>query len=332
MNSLFKNRTRELYLAGVVVLIALLVGVKSSDFLGITNLVEVFNDTSILLMLALGQMIVIITRGIDLSIAANLALTGMIVALINSSMPDLPLSFLILFSIVFGAILGSFNGLLVWKLGLPAIVVTLGTMAIYRGVIFLLSNGEWVNSHEMTHWFVGMPRETFLGVPLLSYFGVIALVLMFLFLSYFRIGREIYASGSNPHAASYTGINIGRTQFFTFVISGAISGFCGYLWVARYAVAYVDIANGFELQVVAACVIGGISIAGGSGTLLGCLLGCLFLGVVNNALPVIGISPFWKLAISGGVIIAAVVLNSRSERSKQKIILKPESAEVQATH
>ncbi len=140
------------------------------------------------------------------------------------------------------------------------------------------------------------------------------------------LGRSIFAVGGNPHAAVYTGIDVGRTQFLAFVLSGALAGLTGYLWVARYAVAYVDIAGGFELEVVAACVIGGISIAGGVGSVGGAVLGALFLGVVKNALPVVNISPFWQLAISGGAILIAVAFNARAGRAKGRIILK--SAEV----
>ena len=126
----------------------------------------------------------------------------------------------------------------------------------------------------------------------------------------------------NPLAAVYTGLDVGRTECAAFVLSGALAGLTGYLWVARYAVAYVDIAGGFELEVVAACVIGGISIAGGIGSVGGALLGALFLGIVKNALPVINISPFWQLAISGSAIIIAVAFNATSNRSKGRVILK----------
>jgi rhamnose transport system permease protein len=136
------------------------------------------------------------------------------------------------------------------------------------------------------------------------------------------LGRAFYAVGGNAHAAVYTGISVGYTRFMAFVISGGLAGLCGYLWVSRYAVAYVDVAGGFELDVVAACVIGGISIAGGIGTVLGAVLGALFLGVVKNALPVAGISPFWQLAISGAAIIVAVAFNARAERSRGRVILK----------
>jgi rhamnose transport system permease protein len=136
------------------------------------------------------------------------------------------------------------------------------------------------------------------------------------------LGRSFFAVGGNPHAAVYTGINVGRTQAAAFVLSGALAGLTGYLWVARYAVAYVDIAGGFELDVVAACVIGGIAIAGGAGSVGGAVLGALFLGVIKNALPVVGISPFWQLAISGSAIILAIAFNARQGRAKGRIILK----------
>ena len=128
--------------------------------------------------------------------------------------------------------------------------------------------------------------------------------------------------GGNPHAAVYVGLDVGRSQFAAFVISGALAGLTGYLWVARYAVAYVDNAGGFELDVVAACVIGGISIAGGVGTVAGAILGALFLGIIKNALPVIGISPFWQMAISGSAILLAVMFNATSAREKGRLILK----------
>jgi rhamnose transport system permease protein len=229
---------------------------------------------------------------------------------------------LLIMALTIGAFLGSINGLLVWLLDVPAIVVTLGTMSVYRGVIFLLSNGEWVNAHQMSHAFIAFPRQLFLGLPILSWIAISVVLIMFYLIKYRRWGRDFYTAGGNPTAAFYTGINVGRTKFYAFVVSGLLGGLCGYLWVSRFAVAYVDVANGFELQVIAACVIGGISIAGGIGSVFGCVLGALFIGIVNNALPIIGISPFWQMAISGSVIIIAVIVNSRSERKVGRNILR----------
>lgn len=313
---------REALLAAVILLMIAAIGSRVPSFVSPGNLAEIFNDTSILIILALGQMMVLLTKGIDLSMAANLALTGMIVALLNFQHPEIPVWALILLATACGLVMGMINGLLVWKLGIPAIVVTLGTMSIYRGIIFLLSNGGWINSHQMSDSFLVLPRFALLGLPVLSWCAIAAVIVVSYFLRYSRTGRALYTAGGNATAAYYTGINAGKMQFISFCLSGALAGFCGYLWISRFAVAYVDVANGFELQVVAACVIGGISTMGGIGRVLGCLCGALFLGVINNALPVIGISPFWQMAISGAVIVIAVLLNERSNKHKGRLILR----------
>ncbi|MEE3359781.1 MAG: ABC transporter permease [Pseudomonadota bacterium] len=319
-------KSREAILLGAILALLALISTRFTGFVAPSNLIGVFTDTSPLIILALGQMVVILTRCIDLSVAANLALTGMVCAMVNVAAPDLPVPVIIALSLLLGAFLGAINGILVWKLDIPPIVVTLGTMTIFRGVIFLLTDGQWINSHEMSAEFTGFPRAVFLSIPVLGWIAIAIVAIMALVMTRTTLGRAFYAVGGNPHAAVYTGINVGRTQFLAFVLSGALAGLTGYLWIARYAVAYVDIAGGFELDVVAACVIGGVSIAGGAGTVIGTLLGALFLGVVKNALPVVDISPFWQLAISGAAIIIAVTFNARAGRSKGRVILK--SAEV----
>jgi rhamnose transport system permease protein len=316
-------RNRDVVLALVIVgLIALFTYIRPT-YATPTNLREIFNDTSILIILALGQMIVILSRCIDLSVASNLALTGMIVAMINATYPEVPVLLLPLVAAAAGFCLGAFNGFFVWKVGIPPIVVTLGTLAMYRGLIFIVSGGgKWINSHEMTEGFLALPRSHFLGLPLLSWTAIVIAVGVFLFIRFTRPGRAFHAVGGNPTAAVYAGLDVGRTQFTAFCISGTFAGLCGYLWISRYAIAYTEIASGFELRVVAACVIGGISIAGGIGTVPGAALGALFIGVINNALPVIHISPFWQNAISGAAIIAAVVINARQERRGGRLILR----------
>ena len=314
--------SREALLMGAIIVLLGLVATRFPSFITPENLASVFNDTSPLILLAIGQMIVILTKCIDLSVAANLALTGMVVAMINVVAPDVPVVVIIIVAIGLGTLMGAFNGILVWKLDIPPIVVTLGTMTIFRVIIFLISDGKWVNSHEMTDAFKAFPRAEFFGVPTMSWTAIFVLIAFTIVMTRTTMGRSFYAVGGNPHAATYTGINVGKSQFLAFTISGALAGLTGYLWVSRYAVAYVDIAGGFELDVVAACVIGGVSIAGGIGSVGGAVLGALFLGVIKNALPVINVSPFWQLAISGTAIIIAVAFNARANRDKGRIILK----------
>ena len=314
--------SREALLMGAIIVLLGLVATRFPSFITPENLASVFNDTSPLILLAIGQMIVILTKCIDLSVAANLALTGMVVAMINVVAPDVPVVVIIIVAIGLGTLMGAFNGILVLKLDIPPIVVTLGTMTIFRGIIFLISDVKWVNSHEMTDAFKAFPRAEFFGVPTMSWTAIFVLIAFTIVMTRTTMGRSFYAVGGNPHAATYTGINVGQSQFLAFTISGALAGLTGYLWVSRYAVAYVDIAGGFERDVVAACVIGGVSIAGGIGSVGGAVLGALFLGVIKNALPVINVSPFWQLAISGTAIIIAVAFNARANRDKGRIILK----------
>ena len=319
-------KSRETMITMAIILLLGIVWTRFPDFITGTSLISVFNDTSLLIILALGQMIVIVARCIDLSVAANLALTGMVVAMINAAAPDIPMGFLLIFAVMLGAFLGLLNGLLVWLVSIPPIVVTLGTMTIFRGLIFIISDGQWVNAHEMSDAFKAFPRELMLGLPVLSWFAIGVILLFSLLTVRTPLGRAFFAVGGNPQAAVYAGINSGWVQMMAFVICGALAGLAGYLWVARYAVAYVDIAGGFELEVVAACVIGGISIAGGIGSVAGVVLGALFLGVIKNALPVVGISPFWQLAISGTAIIIAVAFNARSMRRQGRLILREQAS------
>lgn len=319
-------KSRELLLALIIIGMILGFSTRADNFASPVNLANIFNDTAILIILALGQMVVILTKSIDLSVAANLAFTGMAVAMIDAAVPGFPLLLLVLVAIGIGATLGAINGFLVWALSIPPIVVTLGTLTIYRGMSFVLSGGAWVNAHQMQPDFLGVPRMPVLGLPILSWIAIAAVILVGFILARTSFGRSVYAAGGNPVAAVYAGIDVGRARFLAFVLSGALAGLSGYLWVSRYAVAYVDIAAGFELDSVAACVIGGISIAGGIGSVIGTVLGAIFLGVIKNALPVIGISPFAQMAISGIVIVLAVVFNARAEAKKGRIILRDRAA------
>ena len=315
-------RSREFWLAVAIAAMIAVTPLRAPGFASPSKIAGVFNDTAILTILALGQMAVILTRSIDLSMASNLALSGMIVALLNSAYPGIPIPVLMALAMVCGLMLGALNGLLVWQLSIPAIVVTLGTLTIYRGLIFLIAGGKWVNADQMSTGFIQSTRIEILGLPLLSWYAIIVLAIFFVLMTRTSLGRAMYAIGVNPTASIYAGIDVGRTKFLAFCISGLLSGLCGFLWVSRYVIGSVEVAKGFELNIVAACVIGGISIAGGVGTVAGTVLGALFLGVINSALPVINISPFWQMAISGAAIILAVALNARSEKRGGRLILR----------
>ena len=316
-------RRREAVLA---IIIAVLVGgiaLRAPVFLTAGSLDTLVTDGAIVAIMALAQMLALVTRGIDLSIAANMALTGMVVALLSRAHPDLPVALTIAVALGVGLALGALNAALIAILEMPAIVVTLGTMSIYRGLVFEASGGTWVNAHELGERFVAFPNDRLWGVTHIVWIAALVIVILYGFLHHHRRGRELYALGGNPAAARYVGIDGVRLQLLVYSATGALSGLCGYLWVARYAVAYTETALGFEMQTIAACVIGGVSIAGGRGTVVGCLLGTAFLVIIFNALPIIDVSPFWQMAISGTSILVAVIVNSRSERRRGKRILAP---------
>ena len=314
------NTRRDLGFAVLTAALFLAVTFAFPGFAAPRNLAGLLDDTAILIMLALGQMLVILGRGIDLSIAANLALCGMLAALFNRAFPEAGIVPVFVLTLVAGGLLGACNGLLVWKLRLPPIVVTLGTMSIYRGAIYLLSRGAWVNENEMSRDFLAFPRAEFLGLSMLSWLSLAVAAAFVVALQRTRAARDLYAAGGNPEAANYSGIDPGRMQFLAYTVCGAIAGVCGYLWVARFAVAYTDIALGFELSVIAACLIGGVAIAGGIGTAVGVVLGCLFIGIIRSSLPLVGISAFWQMFINGAVILIAVLLSARQRQFKRTIL------------
>ncbi len=317
--SMFKQR--EALLAVLIAALIGLVGLRAPVFVSAASLGNLLTDSTLLIMLALTQMFVIITRGIDLSVASNLALSGMVAALLGARYPGLPLVLIVLAAVATGLLLGLVNGWLIGYLQLPPIVVTLGAMSVYRGLVFVMSNGAWVSSHQMPADFIAFPLERLLGVTHLVWIAAAVILVMWFIARHSRFGRDLYAIGNEPHSARYIGIASAQRLMWTYGLSGMMAGLCGYLWVARYAVAYTEIAYGFEFTVIAACVIGGINIAGGVGTVGGAVLGSLFLAVINNALPVVKVSPFWQSALTGIVILTAVLINARGSKNNSRQIL-----------
>lgn len=315
-------KKREFILLVSLISLIVIVGLRSPRFLNIGNFRDILDDTALLAMVAMGQFMVILIGGIDLSVGAGVALTGMSVALLHQYYPGIPIFVIVLLSILIGFLLGSFNGILVSLFRIPPIIVTLATMGIYRGFVAVISGGRWVSAHEMSDAFRNLPRGGFLGVSNLLFAAILCVIILGIFLKYTRTGREIYAVGGNEIASRYVGINLKKIKYLPFMIAGSIYGLAGLLWVARYASAQSDTAMGFELVVIAACVVGGVSIFGGSGTTLGVVLGVLFLGIINNALTQVKVSPFWQMALQGLIILVAVIVNTVMEKRTQELVIK----------
>jgi rhamnose transport system permease protein len=308
---------------GIIVFIVLLmigVSLRSPYFLTLENFRDILMNISILAIVALAQTMVIITRGIDLSVSSMIGLVAMMVAFVVKENPEMSPVLMVLLGMALGSVLGSFNGLVITAGGVPPIIATLGTLSIYRGAVFLYSQGTWINAFEMPHQFKVLSKGTPLGLPNMVIFAIVIAVIVYYFLNYTRPGRDIYAVGSNPDAAQVAGIRVNRVIFMVYVISGVLCGLAAVLWASRFESAQTNTALGFELQTVAASVVGGVNIFGGSGAVTGVLLGAFLLGVINNSLTLIRISPFWQLAAQGSLILLAVIVDSVILRRLQKTI------------
>jgi rhamnose transport system permease protein len=321
-NVLFTLATlRETGIIAFIVLLVILVSLRSgSAFLSLENFRDILLNISILAIVALGQTMVIITRGIDLSVSSMIGLVAMMVAFVIKANPELSLVLAVLLGMALGCVLGSFNGLVITVGKVPPIIATLGTLSIYRGAVFLYSEGNWINAFELPHSFKVLAKGTPLGLPNLVIFALIVAAIIYYFLNYTRMGRDIYTVGSNPTAAQVAGIRVQWIIFSVYLISGLLCGLAGVLWVSRFESAQTNTALGFELQTVAASVVGGVNIFGGSGTVTGVLLGAFLLGIINNALTLVRISPFWQLAAQGLLILLAVVVDSLILRRLQRTL------------
>ena len=300
-------RFREAGISLFILILVAAVTLRNPAFLTADNANDILLNISILAIVALGQTMVIITHGIDLSVSSMIGLVAMMVSFVVKQNQGISLVFVVLLGLALGAVLGTFNGLIITYGKVPPIIATLGTLSIYRGLVFYYSQGTWINSFELPESFKLLSKGTPLGLPNMVIIAIIVAVIVYYFLNYTRTGREIFAVGSNPEAAQLAGIRKDRTLFLVYLLSGIACGLAAVLWASRFESAQTNTALGFELQTVAAAVVGGVSISGGVGTVPGVLLGALLLGIIQNALTIVRISPFWQLAAQGLLILIAVV-------------------------
>jgi len=312
------GRFRELGLLAFIVVLSALVQLRNPNFLTFENINDMLTNTAILSILAVGMMLVIVTRGIDLSVGATLALSGMVTAMTISEYPQLHPLLAIALGTLVGIACGAILGFIIAITGVLPIIATLGMMNVYRGLTFMISDGKWVSAHQMPDSFKKIATGTLFGVNTLVVIAIIVYVVFYYFIEHTRTGRQIYAVGSNPESARISGINNAFVLWLVYTIMGGLAGLTGVLWVSKFASAQADTAMSYELSVIAACVLGGVSIAGGSGKISGIILGSVLLGILNNALPLINVSPFWQLGIQGLIILVAVIVNALVKRRVQR--------------
>jgi rhamnose transport system permease protein len=314
-------RFREAGISIFILILVFMVSLRAPSFLTADNFNDILLNISILVIVALAQTMVIITHGIDLSVSSMVGLVAMMVAFVVKQNPEMSIILAVVLGMALGSVLGMFNGLIITYGKVPPIIATLGTLSIYRGLVFYYSQGTWINSFELPKSFKMLSKGTLLGLPNMVVIAILVAVVIYYFLNYTRTGRDVYAVGTNPDAAQFAGIRKERIIFLVYLLSGVMCGLAAVLWASRFESAQTNTAVGFELQTVAASVVGGVSISGGVGTVPGVLLGALLLGIIQNSLTLIRISPFWQLAAQGLLILIAVISDkwivNRVERTNQ---------------
>ena len=303
-------RSREMSILLVLLLLIAAATFKTPSFLFSGNgWRDLLLTPSILLLLAVGQAVVIITRNVDLSVGSVLALTAYLTGRLFIDLPGIPVVAVFAVGILVGALLGLVNGLLVALGRVPALVITLGTLYIYRGVVLAWAGSDRINAGDLPREFLRLGTMQVLTIPVLFIIAVVVLVTVGYYLHFQRGGREMYAIGSDPDAAVLYGLRVRRRVLTAFMLSGALAGLAGVVHAARYGTVSSGAGSGIELEAVAAVVIGGVAIFGGSGTVWGAALGALLLVTIDRALPILGIPDFWQRAVVGVLIISAIVLD-----------------------
>jgi rhamnose transport system permease protein len=287
------------------------------QFLTVNNISQVAALAAVVAVAAVGEAFVIITRGIDLSIEAMIGLVAYSIARsLELQLVD-PVGALAM-GLVIGLGLGMINGIIVAVLKVPAIVATLGTLSIFRGILYVIAGPDQVPLAGLPEGFTDLSRADIFGIPVFVLIAVGVVVVGSLFLRSTRFGRQVYAVGSNPEAAAIMGIPSRLVTFVAFSLCGLMAGLAGVMWVMQFGTINGTAATGMTLAIVAAVVVGGVNTLGGSGTLAGAAIGALFLGFIANALILVGLSQFWLQAIYGLVILIAIASDQLIRRSVQR--------------
>jgi rhamnose transport system permease protein len=322
------NALRSMFLrreAGILVMIVLFcvaVGLYKPQFLTGQSLRIVLLLTPLILIGAMAQMMILVSRNVDLSIGSMLGFSAMVVGLMYRDFPDVWWLIGFPVAILTGAALGLVNGMLVTVFRLPSIIVTLGTLSLYRGLTYIISDARQINRANIPTELKALSRTSpIFDIPwiILIAFGIA--LMTYVIARHTQFGRQIYALGSNPEAASLRGIDVTKVTLIVFAFSGALCGLAGILYASRWG--FVNPSNtgaGFEFQVIAAVIIGGVSINGGVGTVMGAVLGVLLLGCVGAALPLLGIPGSTQNAIYGAVILIALLID-RTVRQRGVVVL-----------
>ena len=306
----YRTRIRRMGQYGLFVafiLVCVVLSITTPKFLTVQNLMIIVTQVSINALLAFGVTFIIITGGIDLSIGSMVAVTGVVAASFARA-DSYPVIVPVLMGLLAGIGFGAFNGFVITRSKVPPFIVTLGTMTIGRGLALILSKGRPISNLSDSFNFIGGGK--ILGVPTLILFLLIAFVICSIVLRKTVLGRYIYAVGGNEQAARASGIQPNQIKMVVYTLCGGLSALAGILLTSRITTGQPNAGAGFELDAIAAAIIGGTSTSGGSGTMTGTLIGALLIGVISNGLDLLNVTSYYQQVVMGAIIIGAVVLDS----------------------
>lgn len=294
-----------------LVIIMVFFTVMKAKFLTVDNMLNMLRQTSINGLLAIGMTFVVLTGGIDLSVGSIVGAAGMFAALAGRTEMNVPWYLAVLIGLLVGLLLGSVNGFVISYLRVPAFIATLGMLSIARGVTFMASNAKPVPGLSTGFLKVGGGSVGIIPIPILILTAV--LVLSYIVLYKTRYGRYVFAAGGNPTSARVSGINVKLITCSVYMMSGVLAGLAGVILTSRVTSGLAQSGDGYEVDAIAAAVIGGNSLSGGRGRLWGTIIGFLIMGAMNNGLDMMAVSSYWQLVIKGVIIIGAVMLDSLNE-------------------
>ena len=307
----------------ILAIILIFASIISRDFLSLTNIFNVIRQVSIISILACGMTFVILTGGIDLSVGSILGLSGALCAGALSAVTSwsgsafLGIVSAILTALIVGTACGFFNGLFITKGSLPPFIVTLATLTLLSGLLLVYTNGAPIRVTDASYMFIG--KGFVFGVPFPILILVVVYALAFFILQYTTFGRRVYAIGGNKEASRLSGIDTNKVETYVYALNGFLAGLGGIILTARLGAAQPTAGSGFELDVIAAVILGGTSLSGGQGFVLPTVVGAVILGVLDNILVLMNVNPFVSDIVKGGVILVAVLIDRKFKNISSKI-------------
>lgn len=314
MKNLFRAENLMKYKSIIgLILFSAVITIINPSFISVSNILNVLRQTSINSIIAAGMTFVILTGGIDLSVGSVLAITGAIAAAMIAAGIDISIVFTV--SILLGAIIGAMNGLIISKGKVQAFIATLAMMTLARGYTLVFTDGKpiGISAGNNADIFTTIGTGYILGIPIPIYITALVFMLAYYILKHTRFGRYVYAIGGNEEATKLSGINVDKIKIYVYAISGALSALAGIIVTSRLSSAQPQAGSGYELDAIAAVILGGTSLAGGRGNIFGTIVGALIIGILNNSLNLMNVSSYYQLLAKGSVILIAILLDRKNK-------------------